>query len=269
MATEGRTLTVVSARPDGASSVAAALAAVLSRSGRTLLIDLNLERPEQAVVLDLEESPNLFHLAYRSKLGPANPAELEDHVQWRDGIAVLPGIARPDDAAEVSESFVDGLLVTAARSFEQVVVDAGRPRLAMPSSLAAGPILWVIAASPLGLAALDKTAGLLEEGGCAWLARARAILNRASDRSLTGVEKFVEREHGLRAAGRIPLAPDFWTSVELSHSLRALTVPMPDGDRYVKAYGEQALAVRRAVDAVLEALAETQPQVPQPEVVEV
>ncbi len=262
-------ITVVSARPDGASSIAAATAAVLSQAGRTLLVDLNLDRPEQAVLLDLDDSPNLFHLAYRSKLGPASSAELEDHLQWRDGIAVLPGIARSDDAVEVTDAFIDGLVATAARSYEHVVLDAGRPRLSLPSSLTAGVILWVIAPSPLGLAALDKAAGALEEAQSPWLARARVILNRVSERSLTGVERFVEREHGLRPAGQIPAASDFWADVELSHSLRALTVPMPTGDRYVKAYGGAALAVRRAIESMLDSLREAEGAVGHREVIEV
>jgi hypothetical protein len=270
MATGPRSpITVVSARPDGASSVAAAVAAVLSRFGRTLLVDLNLDRPEQAALLDLDESPNVFHLAYRSKLGPAGPAELEDHLQWRDGIAVLPGIARADDAVEVTDVFVDGLVATATRSFERVVLDGGRPRPVQPSSLAAGLILWAVAPSPLGLAALDKAVGLLEEARCEWLPRSRVLFNRVSNSSLTGVDRFVEREHNLRPTGQIPLAADYWTGVELSHSLRALTVPMSEGDRYLKTYGKEALAVRRAVESVLESLTEARPARMRREAVEV
>lgn len=257
----------MSARPDGATTIAAGIAAVLSQTGRTLLIDLNLDRPELAALLDIDDAPNLFHLAYRSKLGPASTPELEDHLQWRDGIGVLPGIARPDDAVEVTDAFIDGLLATAARSFEHIVIDAGRPRPALPASIASAALLWVIAPTPLGLSALDRTVQGLEETQCPWLARARVVVNRESANSLAGVERFVEHEQRLGAAGRVPLAPDYWGAVELTHSLRALTVPMPAADRYAKAYGDSALAVRRAIEALIDSLAGRQPVESQPEAV--
>jgi len=260
-------ITVMSARPDGATTIAAGIAAVLSRTGRTLLIDLNLDRPELAALLDVDEAPNLFHLAYRSKLGPASTDELEDHLQWRDGIGVLPGIARSDDAVEVSEPFIDGLVATAVRSFEHIVIDTGRPRPALPASLADGTLLWAMTPSPLGLAALDRTVRGLEEAQCAWLARARVIVNRESANSLAGVERFLEREQRLGTAGRVPLAPDYWGAVELTHSIRALTVPMPAADRYAKAYGDSAFAVRRAIEALIDSLAGPQRVESQPEAV--
>ena len=49
------TLGVYSARADGATSTAIGLAAVLAARARTLLIDLNLDNPEVATILDKTE----------------------------------------------------------------------------------------------------------------------------------------------------------------------------------------------------------------------
>lgn len=54
---------VFSARADGATTIAVGMAAVLSARARTLLIDLNLDSPEIAPLLDLDASRNVFHLA--------------------------------------------------------------------------------------------------------------------------------------------------------------------------------------------------------------
>jgi len=54
---------VFSARADGATTIAVGMAAVLSARARTLLIDLNLDSPEIAPLLDLDASQNVFHLA--------------------------------------------------------------------------------------------------------------------------------------------------------------------------------------------------------------
>ncbi len=50
-------IAVVSARPDGATCLAAGLAAAFSADTRSLLIDLNLERPELAALLEDRRIP--------------------------------------------------------------------------------------------------------------------------------------------------------------------------------------------------------------------
>ena len=79
--------------------------------------------------------------------------------------------------------------------------------------------------------------------------------------------KVVGRRLRMARAGRVPLAPDYWGAVELTHSLRALTVPMPAADRYAKAYGDSAFAVRRAIEALIDSLAGPQRVESQPEAV--
>ena len=58
---------VFSARADGATTVAVGLAAVLASRWRTLLMDLNLENPEVATILDLDPEVGIFDLAYKAQ----------------------------------------------------------------------------------------------------------------------------------------------------------------------------------------------------------
>jgi MinD-like ATPase involved in chromosome partitioning or flagellar assembly len=245
---------VVAARPDGGTSVTCALGAGLSSGSRVLVIDLCLERPEVAALLDVDEWPVHYQLAYQSRLAPVSPDELEARVQWRDGIGVLAGSwLPPGQREEITDRFVDGLLAACTR-FDHVVVDLGRPRAALPASLTNGLLVWVVTPSPLGMAALDRSVRHLAGLGCEWRTSAKVVLNRVSDSSWRGVERFIEREYGMEVAGRIPLAPRFWQVVETAHSLRALYVPMPERGRFLRAYGTDALATRQALTRLAETL---------------
>ncbi len=255
--TEPSVISVFSARPDGATSVALALAARLSEAHRVLAIDLCLERPEVATLLDMDESPNLYQLAYQSRLGAVRTDELETHAQWHDGMAVLTGNwLQRSQREEISDHFVDGLLAAGAAGFDHVIADLGRTRAELPAAVAASALIWVVTPSPLGMAALDGSMRQLEAHGSEWMGSAKVLLNRVSERSWRGVERFIEREYGMEVAGQIPLASEFWQTVELSHSLRALRVPIPDRKRFVRAYGTDAWVVRQALDKLAETLSE-------------
>jgi hypothetical protein len=113
----------------------------------------------------------------------------------------------------------------------------------------------VVAPTPLGLAALERSAGQLHALGCRWRDGARIVLNRVTGRSWRGVDRFIEREYGMEVAGRVPLAPDFWQAVEVTHSLRALAVPVPEPERFVRAHGSGAAITRRALGQLASTLA--------------
>src|ERR1700682_2178617 len=87
-------VSLVSARPDGATTLAAALAAFWSGTERTLLIDLNLDQPEIAPLLDIGEGKTIYHLAFNAQLAPGGATALEDPLPWHEGMAVAGGIAR-------------------------------------------------------------------------------------------------------------------------------------------------------------------------------
>jgi MinD superfamily P-loop ATPase len=246
---------VFSARPDGATSVALGLAARLSEDRRVLAVDLSLERPEVAPLLNLDESSGMYQLACRSRLAAVSLGELDAHVQWRDGIAVLAATwLLPEQRQEITDRFIDDLMVAAASGFDHVVVDLGRPRPNLPSSIGNGTLLWVTAPTPLGLAALDRSIGQLELLGWGWRSAARVVLNRVSGRSWRGVDRFIEREYRMEVAGQLPLAPEFWESVETTHSLQALRVPMPEPARFLRAHGSDALITRRALGQLKDVL---------------
>jgi Mrp family chromosome partitioning ATPase len=251
---------VLSARPDGATSLAVGLATSLSEAHQVLLVDLCVERPEVATLLDVDGSPNVYQLAYQSRLGVVRPDDLQTHVQWHDGLAVLAGSwTSPQHREEISDPFIDGLLETAVQGFEHVVLDLGRPRASLPPALKSSTLVWVVTPSPLGLAALDSQMSQLDAAGCEWIASARVVLNRVSDRGWRGAGRFIEREYGMEVTGELPLAPEFWLAVEQSHSLRALRVPIPDRRRFVRAYGTDAWLFRQAIDKLVETLPKARP----------
>src|ERR1700738_3186788 len=115
------TLGIFSARADGATTVAVGLAACLSARARTLLVDLNLDCPEVAPLLDVGCSRTVYHLAYNAQLAPVSREALEEHIGWRDRLAVLAGITHPEHAERITDHFLSGLLDAASRSFEFVV----------------------------------------------------------------------------------------------------------------------------------------------------
>lgn len=246
------TIGVFSARADGATTVAVGLAAVLAAKSKTLLIDLNFDNPEIAPLLDVDPEFGVFDLAHNAQLAPVSDADLERRLGRRDGIAVLPGISREDDVEHISDHFLAGLLETATRRFDHVVIDLGRLRQGPRASVATGLLLWVATPTPLGMDALERRYWRVEEHGEEWLRRTRLVINRNTEGSLSGVERYAEGEYELETAGVIPDAPDYWRRVEFKHSPCALNIPGTDDARYRKYHGEQALGVRQALEALAE-----------------
>jgi MinD superfamily P-loop ATPase len=252
---EPSVISVFSARPDGATAVALGLAARLSTGGRVLAVDLSLERPEIAPLLNLDESAGAYQLACRSRLTAVTADELGAHVQWCQGISVLVGTwLLPEQREEINDRFVDDVVAAAAAGFDHVVIDMGRPRANLPSSVANGTLLWVVTPTPLGLAALDRAIAQLDVLGCDWRRSARVVLNRATGHSWRGVDRFIERQYGMSVVGQVPTAPGFWEAVETTHSLWALRVPVFDVARYLREHGTDALITRRALARLTEAL---------------
>jgi cellulose biosynthesis protein BcsQ len=248
-APERSVVSVVSARPDGATSVAVGLAAVLSQTSRVLLVDLCPHGPEVAPLLDVEDSPNVYELSFLARLSPVSASELESHVQWRDGLGVLAGIwpaAGPRE--EITDVFVEGLMSAATSRFDHVVVDLGRPRPSLAPALAGGLLLWVVTPSPLGMAALDHTVASMNEREVTWFPSARVVLNRVDDRSWRDVERFIELEYQLPVAAKLPLADECWRALERQHSLAPFCVPVPDRKRHQRAYGQDAWRTRQALE---------------------
>jgi len=246
---ERSVVSVFSARPDGATSIAVGLAAVLSQTARVLLIDLCAHGPEVAPLLDVEDSPNVYELSFLARLAPVSAPELEAHVQWRDGLGVLAGNwPQPGRREETTDLFVEGLVSAAASRFDHVVVDLGRPRPTLPPALGSGVLLWVVTPSPLGMAAFDRTVASLHEQEAAWLSSAKVVLNRVDERSWRDVERFIELEYRMPAVAQVPLADECWRALEKRHSLAPFCVAVPERRRHQRAYGTDAWRTRQTLE---------------------
>src|SRR5260370_1457440 len=140
----GQLIAIVSARSDGATSLALGLGAVLGARHRTVLVDLNRDNAEIATFLNADESKSVYHLAYNAQLAAITEIELREHLQWQDGFAVLPGITDQRQAGQITPPFMGNLLQVLRTQFEVVLVDGGRPRQSLPSALSAGNVLSVV-----------------------------------------------------------------------------------------------------------------------------
>lgn len=250
-----RVVGVVSAHAAGATSIAAGLAGVLARDGRVLLVDLNPELAQVAALLDLDDRTNVYHLAHGARLEPVSAAMLEDHIRWHEGLAVLPGVADPDQARQVRDHFVNGLLDAAASArFPWVVIDLGRVRPELPRGATGGAVLWVVTPSPLGLAAFDRRFQQMRAAEAPWLNRVETVVNQEAEDSLAGVAQFIGREYGVPVLGTVPYEPAFWRGVELAHTLQAFIAEIRDEGRFVSWFGQPALRTRRALEAVASGL---------------
>ncbi len=259
MAEEIDPITIVSARADGVTCLGLGLAAVLGSRHRTVVIDLNLESSDVAPFLDLEEQRTLYHLAYGAQLSPISGEDLRQHLQWHDGFAVLAGISHPQQREQIHPHFLGGLIQAVRAQFETVLIDAGRIRETLPPELTSGKMLWVLAPRPLGMAAFDRMYRALEDADTPWLQKAQVVLTRVSPQTLTEVPSYIRAEYGLTVVGEVSDCPQFWSSAELAHSLRALCSPLVDRREYLRAYGEEALRMRTDLEALAERVAAPTP----------
>jgi len=218
-------------------------------------VDLNLANSEVATFLDLDESKTIYHLAYAAQLAPISNDDLREQLQWRDGLAILPGITHPLQREQITRHFLAELARALHDQFEVIVIDAGRVRPDLPEELASGAVLWVVSPQPRGLAALDRTWRMLDEPRVGWLDRVQIVLNRVSDAALADVPAFLRAEYELSTAGLVRDCPDYWRGAELAHSLRSLTVPLRDERRFVRLYGEQAPHLRADLEALAQRVA--------------
>ena len=251
----GQLIAIVSARSDGATSLALGLAAVMGARQRTVLVDLNRDNAEIATFLNADESKTVYHLAYNAQLAAITEIELREHLQWQDGFAVLPGTTDQRQAEQITPLFISNLMQVLRKEFEVVLVDGGRLRQSLPSALSAGNVLWVVAPRPLGLAAFERAYRAVEEVTHPTL-NLQVVLNRVSPQSLADVATFVRSEYGLPVLGEVPDCPNFWSRAELAHSVRGLSTPIVDRQRALRAYGEEAVPMRAALEGLVERISE-------------
>src|SRR5258708_13036138 len=122
---QGRVVTIFSPKGGtGKTVVATNLAAALTkREGkRTLLLDLDLQFGDAAIVLGIEPEKTIYDLVVAP--GELDSEKLAGYVtKHASGLDVLPAPLRPEDAELVTESKVTNLLEVARGSYEGIVVD--------------------------------------------------------------------------------------------------------------------------------------------------
>jgi pilus assembly protein CpaE len=123
--TEGRVITLFSPKGGcGKTVLACNLAAVLARrSGRrTLLIDLDLQFGDVAIMMGIEPEKTIYDLVMNRR--ELDPEALAGYVTAHaSGAHVLPAPLRPEDAELVTEERLAHLLAVARQSYDVIVVD--------------------------------------------------------------------------------------------------------------------------------------------------
>jgi pilus assembly protein CpaE len=121
----GRVVTVFSPKGGtGKTVVATSLAAMLAKTEgkRTLLLDLDLQFGDAAIMLGLEPAKTVYDLVVAP--GELDPEKLAGYVtRHACGLDVLAAPLRPEDAELVVESKVTALIDVARASYDAIVVD--------------------------------------------------------------------------------------------------------------------------------------------------
>jgi pilus assembly protein CpaE len=142
---KGRLITVFSPKGGtGKTVIASNVAACLARfhHQRTLLLDLDLQFGDAAIMLGLEPEKTIYDLVVAP--GELDPEKLDGYTtRHSSGVDVLPAPLRPEDAELVTEAKLARLLEVAAHAYDFIVVDT--------SPFFHGPML----------ATLDRTRDLL------------------------------------------------------------------------------------------------------------
>ena len=120
----GRVITVFSPKGGTGKTVTASnLAATLARQGKkTLLLDLDLQFGDSAIVMGIEPEKTIYDLVVA-------PGELDFEklagytTKHACGLDVLPAPLRPEDAELVTESKITRLLEVARECYDVIVVD--------------------------------------------------------------------------------------------------------------------------------------------------
>ncbi len=121
----GRVLTVFSPKGGtGKTVMSTNLAAAVAKHGgkKTLLLDLDLQFGDAAIMLGIEPDKTIYDLVVAP--GELDPEKLAGYTtRHASGVDVLPAPIRPEDAELVTEAKLSRLLEVAKESYEMIVVD--------------------------------------------------------------------------------------------------------------------------------------------------
>jgi pilus assembly protein CpaE len=121
----GRIVTVFSPKGGtGKTVMSSNLATAFAKHGgkRTLLLDLDLQFGDAAIMLGIEPDKTIYDLVVAP--GELDPEKLSGYTtRHSSGVDVLPAPVRPEDAELVTEAKLSRLLEVAKESYEMIVVD--------------------------------------------------------------------------------------------------------------------------------------------------
>jgi pilus assembly protein CpaE len=120
----GRVITVFSPKGGTGKTVTASnLSAALAKQGRrTLLLDLDLQFGDAAIVMGIEPEKTVYDLVVAP--GELDHEKLAGYITKHScGLDILPAPLRPEDAELVTESKITRLLEVARETYEVIVVD--------------------------------------------------------------------------------------------------------------------------------------------------
>ncbi|MDX6580729.1 MAG: pilus assembly protein CpaE [Gaiellales bacterium] len=121
----GRIVTVFSPKGGtGKTSIATNLATALAKheNKRALLLDLDLQFGDAAIMLGLEPEKTIYDLV--SAPGELDPEKLAGYTTRHvSGLDILPAPLRPEDAELVTEAKIGRLLEVARTSYDVIIVD--------------------------------------------------------------------------------------------------------------------------------------------------
>jgi pilus assembly protein CpaE len=122
---EGRIITVFSPKGGtGKTVIATNLAAALAKQEgrRTLLLDLDLQFGDAAIMLGVEPEKTIFDFV--NAPGELDPDKLAGYTTThKSGLDMLPAPLRPEDAELVTEAKLGRLIEVAKTSYDAIVVD--------------------------------------------------------------------------------------------------------------------------------------------------
>jgi pilus assembly protein CpaE len=107
----------------GKTAIASNLAAALAKQGRkTLLLDLDLQFGDAAIVMGVEPEKTIYDLVLAP--GELDIEKLAGYTtKHQCGLDILPAPLRPEDAELVTESKITRLLEVARQCYDAIVVD--------------------------------------------------------------------------------------------------------------------------------------------------
>ena len=191
----GRVTAVTGARgAPGCTEVALAYASILSGSGTTVLVDVDLSAPALAVRLGLPPRPDLTDAADGVRADGTISSECLHSV---GPLSVITGSHRPGEG-RLRDAMVDGVIDAATARFDDVVLDIGAGESDPSLVEEADAALLVVDASAVGVVRAAQITAR-------WLGPQPAlILNRVDPRERAQVVDAVRRWTGLEPSAILP-----------------------------------------------------------------